>query len=85
MKRHEQSALPHLFVLRAWEEELGQGRAEWRGKIQHATSGETRYFRDWSALGHLLLNMLAEQSSPPSASESPVDETRRTPPVSDEG
>ena len=27
-----------------------EGRAEWRGKVQHVTSGEVRYFRDWPGL-----------------------------------
>ncbi|HSD82710.1 MAG TPA: hypothetical protein VLG46_02570 [Anaerolineae bacterium] len=39
-----------LFMLRMWREELGEGRIEWRGKVQHVTSGEVRYFRDWPAL-----------------------------------
>ena len=48
----------HLFTLRIWPEALGSGQTEWRGKIQHVTSGETRYFRDWSTLVAFLLEML---------------------------
>jgi len=33
-----------------WQEELGAGQSEWRGKVQHVLSGEARYFRDWPAL-----------------------------------
>jgi hypothetical protein len=45
----------HLFTLRLWPEALGDGRVEWRGKVQHVLSGEAHYFRDWGALvGHLL-------------------------------
>ena len=40
----------HLFTVRIWREELGAGRAEWRGKVQHALSGEARYFREWAEL-----------------------------------
>jgi hypothetical protein len=40
----------HLFTLRLWREGLGDGRTDWRGKVRHVTSGETRYFRDWPAL-----------------------------------
>jgi hypothetical protein len=39
-----------LFTVRVWLEDLGEGRAEWRGKVQHTLSGEARYFRDWSML-----------------------------------
>jgi hypothetical protein len=39
-----------LFMLRIWQEDLGEGRSEWRGKVQHVTSGEARYFRDWPGL-----------------------------------
>jgi hypothetical protein len=50
----------HLFMLRMWQEELGEGRSEWRGKIQHVRSGEVFYFREWSSLVALLEKMLAE-------------------------
>ncbi len=48
-----------LFMLRMWCEELGEGRVEWRGKVQHVTSGEARYFRDWSTLIACLQEMLS--------------------------
>ena len=37
----------HLFTLRLWLEDLGNGQTDWRGSIQHVSSGEARYFRDW--------------------------------------
>ncbi len=40
----------HLFTVRLWLEELGNDQMEWRGKVQHVTSGEVRYFRDWPTL-----------------------------------
>jgi hypothetical protein len=40
----------HLFTVRVWREELEEGHFEWRGKVQHALSGETRYFRRWQDL-----------------------------------
>ena len=43
-------AQSHLFTVRVWLEELGAGRVEWRGKVQHALSGEARYFRGWAEL-----------------------------------
>ena len=40
----------HLFTVRLWVEELGDGQTEWRGKVEYVVSGERRYFRDWSTL-----------------------------------
>ena len=39
---------------------MGSGQTEWRGKIQHVPSGETRYCRDWSTLVAFLLEMLSK-------------------------
>ena len=39
-----------LFTVRLWQEPLGNGQSEWRGKVQHVASGEVRYFRTWSVL-----------------------------------
>ena len=50
----------HLFTIRVWEEEIGSNQNEWRGKIQLFTTGEVRYFREWTALASLLITMLAE-------------------------
>ncbi|HEU5099275.1 MAG TPA: hypothetical protein VFU22_09660 [Roseiflexaceae bacterium] len=48
----------HLFTLRLWAEDLGDGRSEWRGQVQHVISGEAHYFRKWPRLIALLLAML---------------------------
>ena len=48
----------HLFTVRLWLENLGAGRAAWRGQVQHVLSGETHYFRDWPRLIALLRAML---------------------------
>jgi hypothetical protein len=48
----------HLFTVRVWAEQLGEGQAEWRGKIQSIPGGEVHYFRDWTTLVTLLLEML---------------------------
>ncbi len=50
-----------LFTLRMWREDLGEGRSEWRGKVQHVTSGEARYFRDWPGLIDCLQEILGNQ------------------------
>jgi hypothetical protein len=55
----------HLFTVRLWREDLGEGRTEWRGKVQHVLSGEERYFRDWPALNAFLLTMLEDAEKKP--------------------
>ncbi len=40
----------HLFTVRLWLEDLGDGEVEYRGQAQHVLSGETRFFRDWATL-----------------------------------
>ncbi len=54
------SKLAHsqLFTVRIWQEDLGQGHYEWRGKVRHVTSGEVRYFRDWAMLIAYMQEML---------------------------
>jgi hypothetical protein len=50
LDRTSPSLASHLFTVRVWREELSVGRVEWRGKVQHALSGEARYFREWAEL-----------------------------------
>ncbi len=40
----------HLFTLRMWLEDLGNGQLDYRGKVQHINSGEVIYFRNWQTL-----------------------------------
>ena len=60
METVEPSPRSHLFTVRVWAEELGAGQTEWRGRVQHVTSGEVHYFRDWITLIALLTAMLPE-------------------------
>jgi len=60
----------HLFTLRVWQADSGEGQTEWRGKLQHVVSGQTRYFRDWPTLICYLGEML---SQPTEVSRAPVD------------
>jgi hypothetical protein len=50
----------HLFTVRVWLEDLGEGKTEWRGKVTHVASGEVRYFRGWSRLARQLREMLPD-------------------------
>jgi hypothetical protein len=54
------SSNTHVFMLRMWQEDLGGGQTDWRGKIQHVESGEARYFRDWSTLETFLEGILQD-------------------------
>lgn len=49
----------HLFTVRLWGETVSEGRTEWRGKVQHVLSGESRYFRDWPTLVAFLVDASA--------------------------
>jgi len=51
----------HLFTVRLWLEELGEGQREWRGEVHYVVSGEVRYFRDWPTLIALLQAMLPKK------------------------
>jgi hypothetical protein len=52
-----------LFLVRLWLEDLGQGRSEWRGKVQHVLSGEVRYFRDWPGLVTCIQEKVGNQAA----------------------
>lgn len=60
--KNEDTAQPahrsHLFTVRLWAEELGDGQIEWRGQVQHVLSGKTHYFRDWITLVEVVAAML---------------------------
>ena len=52
------SSHTRLFTVQLWLEELGDGQAEWRGKLQNVENGEEHYFRQWAAVGRLLRGMV---------------------------
>jgi len=51
----------HLFTVRVWREDMGEGQWEWRGKVQHVLSGEAFYFREWQELTARLKTWLQEE------------------------
>ncbi len=53
-----------LFTLRIWQEELGNGEIEWRGKLQDVTSSDSHYFRDWYTLIESLQALLKAYFGP---------------------
>ena len=60
MDTRQRQHISQLFIVRLWVEDLGDGRWEWRGQVQHVTSGETHYFREWTTLIAWLLAMLPD-------------------------
>ncbi len=47
-----------LFTVRVWVEEADAGRREVRMQVRHVLSGETRYFRDWTAATTYMVSKL---------------------------
>lgn len=45
--------------MRVWLEDLGEGKSEWRGKVQSVADGQVFYFRDWQVLIANLQTLLA--------------------------
>jgi hypothetical protein len=50
MEKERQHHRSYLFTVRVWLEDLGDGKKEWRGKVQYISNGETCYFREWPVL-----------------------------------
>jgi len=64
MPQQTQSPPSYLFTVRVWQHEVDEETQEWRGRIHHVESGQTRYFRDWAALIPVLLAMLRQAEIP---------------------
>lgn len=65
LDRPADSTASHLFTVRLWSHDLGDGRTEWRGKVQHVLSGEARYFREWAELIGRLVAIVEQQDGQP--------------------
>jgi hypothetical protein len=50
-----------LFTIRMWREDLSEDRIEWRGQVQHVSSGKARYFRDWQTMVTFVQETLTDQ------------------------
>jgi len=50
MRKPAQSVSSHLFTVRLWQEDLGDGQHEWRGEVKDVASGQQHAFRDWDKL-----------------------------------
>jgi hypothetical protein len=58
MEQKQTHRRSRLITLRLWEEDLGDGDAEWRGKVQDVASGEVAFFRDWAGLVSVVRRLL---------------------------
>lgn len=59
------SRLPHSrsFTVRVWQEDLGEGRSEWRGSVELLGTGKKHYFRGLSQVSEIIAAALGEISS----------------------
>ncbi len=72
MEQEPQYPGSHLFTIRLWQEELGGGQTEWRGRAQDIVTGAEAYFRDWPGLIAVLSRLLeAKERSPDDPSRIP--------------
>jgi hypothetical protein len=46
-----------------WQETLGEGKVEWRGRVHEVTSAEALYFRDWPGLIAILERLIAKAAA----------------------
>ena len=60
----------HLFTVRLWKEELGDGQFEWRGETQHVMSGACCFFREWAKLVEFLVAKLEDLENETDRTES---------------
>ncbi len=65
MEQEPQHRGSRLFTVRLWQEELGGGRSEWRGRAQDIVTGTAAYFRDWPGLIAALSRLLEAADASP--------------------
>ena len=53
----------HLFTVRIWQEDVGEGKHEWRGIVKYVISKEERSFRDCESVGMLMLSLLPQSTA----------------------
>lgn len=55
--------LSRLFTVRVWQEDLGEGRSEWRGSVELLGTGKKHYFCGLSQVSEIIAAALGEISS----------------------
>jgi len=53
----------HLFLVRVWAEEDGDGQAEWCGKVQHVLSGKAGHFARLDGMADLVASLMPEDGA----------------------
>jgi hypothetical protein len=67
-----------IFTLRLWPETISASQVEWRGKIQHARSGEAHYLRGLQSLMDSLTDIVSRIDVPqPSKQKTAATSHRR--------
>lgn len=46
MRKPAPAFISHLFTVRLWFEDLGEGQYEWRGEVRDVATGHQHFFRD---------------------------------------
>jgi hypothetical protein len=58
--------IDHVFMVRLWAETTGEAaQSDWRGVVEHAASGQRRYFTSLDDLTAFLRAQLANPIAPP--------------------
>jgi hypothetical protein len=71
MEQEQQHPGAHLFTVRVWQEELGGGQVEWRGRAQDIGTGAAAYFRDWPGLIRVLTRLVESTETPAVGADDP--------------
>lgn len=49
-----------IFTIRIWREKLDERQSEWRGKVQHLSSGQSRYFNEIGKVAEFISDHLSK-------------------------
>jgi hypothetical protein len=65
MEQRPQHPQAHLFTVRLWQEEQGDGKPEWSGRAQDIANGGTEQFQGWPGLVAALTHLIETSEAPP--------------------
>ena len=79
MEQETQYPGTRLFTVRLWQEALGGGQVEWRGRAQDIGTGAAAYFRDLPGLIPVLARLLEAPATPAEPERRDLDPFARPP------
>ena len=79
MEQEYQHPSARLFTVRLWQEALGAGQVEWRGRVQDIGTGAAAYFRDLPGLVTVVSRLLETPLPPGEAQPADLDPFARRP------